>query len=81
MDKFFMKTKCDRCGKILTAKTMSMFNEDCLCLECKEKEKNLPNYKKALNKDIEEIKKGYFNFKGIGLKKTKKEVKHNDINS
>lgn len=68
MNNFFNKQKCDRCGKILTIKTMSIFNTDCICLECKEKETKLPNYKLALEKENLEIKKGNFNFKGIGLK-------------
>ena len=34
MDKFFSQKYCDRCGKELTGgRTMSMFNEDCICLE------------------------------------------------
>jgi uncharacterized membrane protein len=47
---------------------MSMFNEDVICMECKEKETKHPNYKKAMDADMEEIKKGNYNFQGIGLK-------------
>ena len=47
---------------------MSMFNEQIICLKCKEKEKKRGDYDKAVQADIEEIKKGNFNFKGIGLK-------------
>lgn len=43
-----------------------MFNEDCICLECKEKETKDPRYKKARDREHEEVKKGNYNFKGIG---------------
>jgi hypothetical protein len=45
---------------------MSLFNTQDICLECKCKEEQHPDYEKALLKDVEEIKKGNFNFKGIG---------------
>lgn len=68
MDKFFSQTHCDRCGKSLEAgRTMSMYNEDCICLKCKEEERGRSDYNKAQDADIEEIKKGNYNFKGIGL--------------
>jgi len=71
MDDFFKKTKCDRCGGPLTARIMSMFNEDVICMACKEKEQKRPDYRQAVEADHAEIKKGNYNFKGIGLKKTK----------
>ena len=43
MDDFLSKRTCDRCGKPLTARIMSMFNTDVLCLECKEKERMHPD--------------------------------------
>ena len=45
---------------------MSMFNEDCICMECKEEESKDKNYKKARDREIEEARKGNYNFKGIG---------------
>jgi hypothetical protein len=66
MDDFFTKKFCDRCGKDLKIRTMSMFNEDVICMECKEEETHHPNYKKACDADMAEIKKGNYNFKGIG---------------
>lgn len=65
MDDFFKKKFCDRCGKELKVRIMSMFNEDVICMECKEKETNHPKYKEALEADHNEIKKGNYNFKGI----------------
>ena len=48
MDKFMSKTKCDRCGYTLEARTMSWFTEDCICMTCSDKEteirKTLPNH-------------------------------------
>ena len=55
-DKFFTKTKCDRCGGKLNDRTMSWFTSETICMEC------------SLNED--EIKKslsdGGKNFEGCG---------------
>ena len=68
-DEFFKKTKCDRCGKDLSdGRIMSMYNEDALCMECKRKETQRPDYRDAVEADHAEIRKGNYNFKGIGLK-------------
>ena len=74
MDKFFTQKYCDRCGKDLkNGRIMSMFNEDCICMECKEKETKDKDYEKARNKEMEEVKKGNLNYKGIGRQKNQKE--------
>lgn len=66
MDKFFSQKYCDRCKKDLKGgRIMSMFNEDCICLECKEMETLDRDYEKAVKADRDEIKKGNYNFKGI----------------
>ena len=66
MDKFFTQTKCDRCGGSLEkGRTMSMFNTECICMECKEKERKDPRYKEALEADMEQIKLGNYNYPGI----------------
>jgi len=58
---------CERCNQPTgNATTMSMFNEDVICMSCKEKEKQHPDYNKAVDTDNAEIKKGNYNFKGIG---------------
>lgn len=60
---------CQRCGKDTNRVTiMSMFNEQIICKHCKETEKKDPRYEQAVNADNEEIRKGNYNFKGIGLK-------------
>ena len=59
--------KCERCHQPTNNKTtMSMFNEDVICMSCKEKERQNPNYSKAHAADIEQIKKGNYNYSGIG---------------
>jgi len=44
---------------------MSAFNLDCICMDCKAKEKQDKDYDKAVQADIEAIKKGNYNFPGI----------------
>lgn len=69
MDTFFTQTHCDRCHQPLNgARTMSMFNEDCICMDCSAKEKARADYSKAVEADHAEIKKGNYNFKGIGYR-------------
>lgn len=73
MDRFFTQKYCDRCHKELNdGRTMSMFNEDCICMECAKKERKEEDYEKAREADHEEIRKGNYNYKGIGRKKTEK---------
>lgn len=69
MDRFFMQKYCDRCGGSLeSGRTMSMYNTDCICMECKRKERQRSDYNKAVEADHEQIRAGNYNFKGIGLK-------------
>ncbi len=67
-DRFFTQKFCDRCGNSLAeGRTMSMFNTQCICLACKDKEMERPDYDQAVQADHEEIRKGNYNFPGIGL--------------
>ncbi len=67
MDTFFTQTTCDRCGgSLANGRIMSMFNQDCICMTCKEKETKRPDYKKAVDADNEQIRQGNYNFEGIG---------------
>ena len=69
-DPFYTKLNCDRCGQpLLNGRTLSMFNMDCLCKKCKKEEIEHPDYEKARAAELEEIKKGNYNFKGIGYPK------------
>lgn len=67
MDRFFTQKYCDRCGGSLAeGRTMSMYNEDCICMKCKEAERKRADYKRAQDADNEAVKNGNYNFKGIG---------------
>ena len=45
---------------------MSRFNTDCLCMRCAEAEKSHPRYREAVEAELAEIRRGNYNFKGIG---------------
>lgn len=67
-DKFFTQKTCDRCGGSLSGgRIMSMYNTDCICMECKNDELKRPDYRKAVEADLAEIRNGNYNFQGIGL--------------
>lgn len=67
MDRFFTQTTCDRCGGSLkNGRIMSMYNTDCICMECKKKERERSDYKKASDTEREMLMKGVRNYKGIG---------------
>lgn len=61
-----MKTFCERCKKQSSITIMSMFNKDTLCMECKEIERNHPDYSTACEAERAEIRQGNYNFMGIG---------------
>lgn len=66
MDKFFSQKHCDRCGASLSkGRFMSMLNTECICLKCKNEEKQDPLYEKAVQAELEEVKKGNYNYKGL----------------
>jgi len=65
-----IKGICDRCGLPHNGRTiMSKFNTDTICMPCKDKEKAHPDYKKASDAEIEQVRQGNYNFTGIGLPK------------
>ena len=60
------RDKCDRCGESTNGTTtMSVFNEDVICMDCKKEEKNDPEYEAAVEAESEEIRKGNNNYKGV----------------
>ena len=70
MDAFFTTNHCVRCGGDLTkGRTMSAFSQEVICMGCKDKEKQDPDYKRAVDADIEQIKQGNYNYEGIKGKK------------
>lgn len=58
---------CDRCLEQTNTFTMSMFNTQLICMACKAEEREHPRYKEACDTELEEVKKGNYNFEGIGL--------------
>lgn len=66
MDRFFIQKTCDRCrGSLKNGRIMSMYNTECICIECQRKERLNEDYDLAVKADHEEIKKGNYNYKGI----------------
>jgi hypothetical protein len=57
---------CDRCKKETKVHTMSMFNTEEICMECAKKERAHSKYEEARREELEEIRRGNFNFPGIG---------------
>jgi len=60
-------TACDRCGQETRSTIMSMFNTDIICMACKDREKQRPDYKAAGDAEREAVRSGDFNFPGVGI--------------
>lgn len=58
---------CDRCGKEANVSTMSMFNIQEICVECKAAETERPDYQRAVEAEWAAVAAGDLNFPGIGL--------------
>lgn len=68
-DPFFTVKRCQRCGKSLDGgRTMSMFNTQVICMECKEQEQRRQDYREAVEAERQAVLAGDRNFRGIGLK-------------
>ena len=66
MDRFFTQKTCDRCvGSLSGGRIMSMYSTECICMACKEKEKAREDYKQAAQTELDEVRKGNMNYKGI----------------
>ncbi len=57
---------CERCYKNTLAHTMSIFNTQTICLDCKDEEKTHPDYEKARDAELAAVRSGDHNFPGIG---------------
>lgn len=65
-DTFFSQHSCDRCGGNLDGgRTMSAFSTECICMTCSDKEKQDPEYDKAVSADHEQIRCGNYNYSGL----------------
>ena len=49
-----MRNGCAKCGATSVGMTMSMYNEDMICMDCKGKEKKRPDYDQAVSRDLSE---------------------------
>jgi len=59
------KSVCDRCHSNTNgATTMSMFNQDIICMDCKNKEKLDPEYQAACDAEREAVRLGDRNYQG-----------------
>lgn len=56
---------CIRCGKKTNTHTMSYFNTDEICMDCKKDEKNHVLYEKARKVELEQVRNGNFNYGGV----------------
>ena len=60
------RENCERCGQPTGGTTtMSIFNEDVICIPCKEEEKKDPDYEAACHAEIQAVRNGDHNFKGV----------------
>jgi hypothetical protein len=60
-------THCARCAAELRTCTMSRFNTDTICHDCREDEKQAPGYAEAERREVEAVRAGFYNFPGVGL--------------
>ena len=68
MDSFFTQNYCDRCGGSLEGgRTMSMYNTDCICMNCKDAERARSDYKVAAQAERSQVLAGNMNYAGIGM--------------
>jgi len=59
---------CQRCdNQEAKSLTCSRFNTQMICNTCEQKEKQHKDYQKAYDTELNEVKKGNYNFEGIGL--------------
>ena len=61
---------CHRCENQSDFHIMSMFDVSLICETCLELERKHPDYPKARDAELEEVKRGNRNFKGIGYPHT-----------
>jgi hypothetical protein len=67
MPSISMPTHCERCSGPTTGIMMSMFNNQMLCYDCRDKERQHPTYNIACLAERTACANGNFNYTGIGL--------------
>ncbi len=60
---------CNRCYTETNVHTMSMFNTQEICMDCRKKERSHPGYEKARQVEADQVRQGNYNFQGIGKPK------------
>lgn len=58
---------CTRCNGATRVTIMSIFNADIIGLDCKTAEERHPQYAEARAIELEHVKAGDYNFRGVGL--------------
>ena len=61
-----MTTLCDRCFRETKATIMSTFNQEIICMACKEKERAHPAYPRAQAAEAAAVRSGDYSFPGLG---------------
>jgi hypothetical protein len=59
--------KCQRCNTQTSAHTVSYFNTQEICIDCRDKERKHPQFEEARAREHGEVMRGNLNFRGIGL--------------
>jgi hypothetical protein len=62
-----MTTCCGRCGAPAPISICSIFNTDQICQACEAEEKAHPDYEHAHEMEADAIRRGDYNFPGVGL--------------
>lgn len=57
---------CQRCGNQTFGTIMSKFNTEIICMECKQREREHPDYVAADRAEVEAVRRGDRNFPGVG---------------
>lgn len=57
---------CRRCGQETIVIIMSRFNTEEICMDCEELERSHPRYQEAVAAEEAAVKRGEYNFPGIG---------------
>ena len=64
---FNVDNKCARCNAPLHGSVMSKFNQQIICIPCKQDETQAPGYKAAHEAETFAVRNGNYNFPGVGL--------------
>ena len=59
-------SNCVRCTVKPVSTTMSRFNTDIICGDCETKERAHPRYQEAADAELAAVKRGNYNYPGIG---------------